>query len=196
MKQEYQNRELVCGPKWCYWFLFFICLEIREEIQVHRVWAKLCCCSVTKFCPTLCDSMDCSMPGFPDLHYLPEFAQTRVHWVSDAIQPSHPLSLPSPSALNLSQHQGLFQWVDWSHQVAKVLELQIQHQSFQWIFKVDFLKDWLVWSSCSPRDSQESFPASQFESIYSLTLSFIYHPTLTSIPDYWEKHSFACTDFC
>ena len=81
--------------------------------------------------------MDCSMAGFSVLHYLLQFAQTHVHWVNDAIQPSHPLSLPSP-ALNLSLHQGLFQWVS-SYQVAKVLELQLQHSSFQWIPKVDFL---------------------------------------------------------
>ena len=87
----------------------------------------------------LCDPMDCSTPGFPVRHFLPEFAQTHIHWVGDAIQPSHPLSSPSPLALNLSQHQGLFQWVSSSHQVAKVLELQLQHQSFQWIFRVDFL---------------------------------------------------------
>ena len=81
--------------------------------------------------------MDCSMPGFPVLHYLPEFAQTQVHWVDDAIQPSRPLSSSSPSALNVSQHQGLFQWVISTHQVAKVLELQ--HQFFQWLFRVDIL---------------------------------------------------------
>jgi len=92
------------------------------------------CCSVAKLCPTVCDSMDYSMPGFPVLHYLPEFAQTHVHWVSDAIQPSHPWPPPSPLALNLSQQQGLFQWIDSLHQVAKVLELQLQYQSFQWIF--------------------------------------------------------------
>ena len=83
----------------------------------------------------------------------PELAQTHVHQVGDAIQPSHPLLSPSPPAFNLSQHQGLFQWVSSSHQVAKVLESQLQHQSFQWIFRTDFLWDWLVWSSCSPRDS-------------------------------------------
>ena len=97
------------------------------------------CCSVTKSCPTLCDPMDSSKPGFPVLHCLSEFAQDHVHSVSDASQPSHPLSPPSPPALNLSQHQGLFQRVDSSHQVAKVLELQVQHHSFQWIFRVDFL---------------------------------------------------------
>ena len=73
------------------------------------------CCSVTKSCPTLCDSMDSSTPGFPVLHYFLEFVQTHVHWVSDAIQPSHPLPSPSPPALNISQHQGLYQWVSSSH---------------------------------------------------------------------------------
>ena len=99
----------------------------------------ICCCSVAKSCPTLCDPMDCSTPGLPVLHYLPKFAQTHVLRVSDAIQPFHPLSSPSPPVLNLSQHQGLFQSVRSSHQVAEVLELQRQHQSFQRIFRVDFL---------------------------------------------------------
>ena len=76
--------------------------------------------------------MNHSTPGLPVHHQLPESTQTHVHWVGDAIQPSHPLSSPSPPALNLSQHQGLFQWVSSSHQVARVLEFQLQHQSFQW----------------------------------------------------------------
>ena len=83
--------------------------------------------------------MDCSTPGFPVHHHLLEPAQTHVHWGGDAIKPSHPLSPPSPSAFNLSQHQGLFQWVSSSHRVTKVLELQPQHQSLQWIFRIDFL---------------------------------------------------------
>ena len=87
----------------------------------------------------LCDPMDCSTPGFPVHHQFPELAQTRVHWVSDAIQPSHPLSSPSPPAFNLSQHQGLFKGVSSSCQVAKVLEFQLQHQPFQWTFRTDFL---------------------------------------------------------
>ena len=93
---------------------------------------------LTKSCLTLCDPMDWSTPGFPVLHHLLELAQTHVHWVSDAIQPSHPLSSPSPPAFNLSQHQGLFKLVSSSHQVAKVLELQLQHKFFQWIFKIDW----------------------------------------------------------
>ena len=95
--------------------------------------------SVAQSCPTLCNPMNCSMPGLPVHHQLPEFTQTHVHWVSDAIQPSHPLSSPFPPALNLSQHQGLFQWVSSPHQVAEVLEFQLQHQSFQWISRTDFL---------------------------------------------------------
>ena len=92
--------------------------------------------SVSQSCPTLCNPMDWSMPGFPVHHQLLEFAQA---WVSKAIQPSHPLSSPSPLTFNLSQHQGLFKWVGSSHQVVKVLELRLQYQSFQRIFKTDFL---------------------------------------------------------
>ena len=95
--------------------------------------------SSAKSCLTLCNPMDFSTAGSPVLHHLPEFAQTHVHWVGDAIQLSHLLSPTSPPALSISQHQGLFQWVESSHQVAKVLELLIYRQSFQWIFRVDFL---------------------------------------------------------
>ena len=95
--------------------------------------------SVAQSCLTLWDPMDFSTPGFPVHHWLLELAQTHVHWVGDATRPSHPLSSPSPPAFNFSQHQGLFKWVSSSHQVAKVLEFQLQHQSFQWIFRTDFL---------------------------------------------------------
>ena len=122
----------------------------------------------------LCNPMNCSMPAFPVLHYLLELAQTHVHWVSDAIQPSHPLLPPSSPVLNLSQHQGLFQWVNHLHQVAKVLELQLQDQSFQWIFRVNVFQDRLVWSPCSLRDSQESSPTPQFEGIDSSVHSLLY----------------------
>ena len=100
-----------------------------------------------------------------------------------AIQPSHLLHSPS-SDFNLSQHQGLFQWVSSSHQVAKALELLLQPQSFQWIFRAGFLEDWLAGSPCSPRDSQESSPTPQFKSINSLVLDFLYCPALTSRPGY------------
>ena len=95
--------------------------------------------SVTQLCPTLCNPMNRRTPGLPVHHRLPESTQTHVHRVSDAIQPSHPLLSPSPPAPNPSQHQGLLQWVNSSHEVAKVLEFQLQHQSFQWIFRTDLL---------------------------------------------------------
>ena len=138
--------------------------------------------------------MDFSMPGSPVLYYLLRLAQIHVHWVSDSIQPSHPLSSPSPPAFYFSQYQGLFKWVSSSHQVAKVLEFQLQHQSFQWIFRTDFPEDGLVGSPCSPRDSQESSPTPQFKSINSLAFSFFYSPALTSIQDYWKNHSFEYLD--
>ena len=95
--------------------------------------------SVAQSCPTLCNPMNRSTPLLPVHHQLPEFIQIHVHWVSDAIQPSHPVSSASPPAPNLSQHQGLFQWVSSSHQVAKALEFQLQHQSFQWTPRTDLL---------------------------------------------------------
>ena len=95
--------------------------------------------SVAQSCPTLCNPMNCSTPGLPVHHQLPESTQTHVHWIGDAIQPSHPPLSPSLPALNLSQRRGLFQWVSSSHQVAKVLEFQLQHQSFQWTPRTDLL---------------------------------------------------------
>ena len=93
--------------------------------------------------PSLCNPVDCSTPGFPVLHYLLEFSRTHVHWVGDAIQPSHSLSSPSPPAFNLSQHHCLFKWVGSSHQGSKALELQLQHQPFQWILMVDVFNHYL-----------------------------------------------------
>ena len=138
-------------PWWLVMLRIFSCacwpsVCLLRKLFVVLMWCCMICwyifgcrCSVAKLCPTLCNPMNCSMPGFTVLHYLPELGQTHVHWVSDAIQPSHPLSPSSPPALNLCQHQGLFQWVTSLYQVAKVLELQLQHQSFQWILWVDFL---------------------------------------------------------
>ena len=100
--------------------------------------------SITQSCPTVSDHMDCSTPGLPVHHQLPEHAQTQVPWVGDAVQPSHPLSSPSLPAFSLSQHQGLFQRVRSLHQMAKVLELQLLHQSFQGTFRTDFFRtDWV-----------------------------------------------------
>ena len=144
--------------------------------------------SVTQSCSTPCDPMNCTTPGLPVLHKFPGPTQRNVHWVGDAIQPSHPLSFPSP-ALNPPQHQDLFKWVSSLHEVAKVLEFQLQHQFFQWTPRTD-LYNGLVGSPCSPRDSQEPSLTLQFKSIYSLALSFLYSSTLTSIHDDWENHSF------
>ena len=140
--------------------------------------------SVTQSCPTLHDPMNCSTAGLPVHHQLPEFTQTHVHRVSDAIQPSHPLSSPSPLALNPSQHQSLFQWVNSLHEVAKVLEFQLQHHSFQRNPRAYPLQNGLVGSPCSSRDSQVSSPTPQLKRINSSVLSFLYGPTLTSIHDY------------
>ena len=165
------------------WNNFYFLIDI---LFLVRHWAEFS--SVAQSGPTLCDPMNCSTPGLPVHHQLPESTQTHVHRVSDAIQPSHPLSYPSPPALNLFQHQDLFQWVNSSHEVAKVLEFQLQHQSFQWTPRTD-LQDGLVGSPCSPRDSQESSPTPQFKSNNSSALSFLHSPTLTSIHDHWKKHT-------
>ena len=133
--------------------------------------------------------MNHSTSGIPVHHKLPEFTQTHVHRVGDAIQPFHPLLSPSPSAPNASQHQGIFQRVNSSHEVAKVLEFQLQHQSFQCTPRTYLLQDELVGSPCSPRDSQESSPTPQFKSINFSVLSFLHSPTLTSIHDHWKNHS-------
>ena len=134
--------------------LFYFAILNRRKIADH--WVELVYCtffsfktreihsfvqfsSIAQSCLTLCDPMDCSTTGFLVHLQLQELTQTHVHRVGDAIQPSHPLSFPSPPAFNFSQHQGLYQWVSSSHQVTKVLEFQLQHQSFQWIFRTDFL---------------------------------------------------------
>jgi len=136
--QLFPREELMASGSSCSYELLLLSRLDPAKAKKGIQWKDPCCCSVTKSCLALCDPMDCSMPGFGVLHYLLELAQTHVHWVGDAIQPSHPLSSPSPPAFNLSQHQGLFKWVSSLHQVAKVLEFQLQHQSFQWIFRTDF----------------------------------------------------------
>ena len=142
--------------------------------------------SVAQSCPTLCDPMNHSTPGLPVHHQLLEFTQTHVHRVHDASQPSHPRSSPSSPAPNPSQHQSIFQWVNSWHEVAKVLEFQLQHHSFQRIPRADLLQNGLVESPCSPRDSQESSLTPRFKSINSSALSLLHSPTLTSIHDHWK----------
>ena len=140
--------------------------------------------SVAQSCPTLCDPMNHSMTGLPVHHLFPEFIQTHVHWVSDAIQPSHPLSSPSPPAPNPSQHQGLFQRVNSSHEVTKVLEFQLQHQSFQWTPRtISFRMDWLdllaVQGTLKSLLQHHSSKASilQHSAVFTVKLS---HPYMTT----------------
>ena len=126
--------------------IFTLLISSASSSVVYFIHIALCfgqvlssSCSASQSHPTVCDSMDCSTPGFPVLHPLLELAQTHIHWVGDAIQPSCLLSSPSPPAFNLSQHQGIFQWVSSSHHLAKVTEFQFQHQSFQWILDSGFI---------------------------------------------------------
>ena len=172
---------------------YSICLSLTYFTKHNTLWVHSCCSvqfsSVAQSCPTLCDPMNLNMPGLPVHHQLLKFTQIHVHRVSDAIQASHPLSSPSPPAPNPSQHQSLFQWVNSSHEVAKVLEFQLQHHSFQRNPRVDLLQNGLVGSPCSSRDSQESSPTPQFKSINSSVLSLLHSPTLTSIHDHRKNHS-------
>ena len=167
---------------------FSIKISFSQAICLRKLVIML---SSVQFSPTVVsNSLQPHEPQHarpPCHHQLQESTQTHVHQVSDAIQPSHPLSSSSP-APNPSQHQGLFKWVSSSHQVAKVLEFQPQHQCFQWIPRTDLLQDGLVGSPWSPRDSQESSPTPQFKSRNSSALSFLYSPTLTSIHDHWKNH--------
>ena len=144
--------------------------------------------SVAQSCPTLFNPMNRSTPGLPVRHQLPEFTQTHVHWVGDAIQPSHPLPSPSPPAPNPSQHQSLFQGVSSSHQVAKVLEFQLQHQSLQWTPRTG-VDGWTGWNSLQSKGLSRVFANTTVQKHQFLALGFLHSPTLTSIHDHWKNHS-------
>ena len=160
------------------------------KLHKFQIYRNVQFSSVAQLCLTLCDPIHCSLPGFPAHHQHLELAQTHVHRVSDAVQPSHPLSFPSHPAFNLSQHQGLFKWVSSSHQVAKVLEFSFnispsnEHPGF-----IFYRMDWLDLLAVQGL-SQESSLIPHFKSINSLALSFLYSPTLTSTHDYWKKYNF------
>ena len=164
------------------------------SIDIYYVGVQLS--SVTQSCPTLCDPMDCSTPGFAARQN--SWSLLRLTSI-ELVMPSNHLIL----CLHLPLLYSVFasirvfpQWVSSSHQVPKVLEFQLQHQSFQWIFKTEFPSDGLFGSPCSLRDSQESPPTLQFKSINSSVCSFLYSPTLTSIHDYWKNHNFDEIDWC
>ena len=157
----------------------------KESVHPHLISISL----VTQSCPTLFNTTDCSTPGFPFHHQLPELIQTHVHWVGDAIQPSHPLSFPSPSTFNLPSIRVFsnesVRHIRWSKYWSFNFSIS---PSNEYSGLISF--DWLVGSPWVPRDSQESSPTPQFKSINSSALSFLYSPTLTSVHDYWKKHSF------
>ena len=145
----FQYMHCAVSQIWLQVFLcdYLICLNPdTPDCKLKERWDIICFFShqmlqfsSVQSCLTLCDPMNLSTPGLLVHHQLPEPTQTRFHRVSDAIQPSHPLSCPSPPAPNPSQHKVLFQWVNSSHEVAKVLEFQLQHQSFQWTPRTDLL---------------------------------------------------------
>ena len=157
-------------------------------------WAPFNCCSVIQSYLNICDPMNYHTPGFPVLHYLPESAQTHVHWDSDAFQPSHPLSSPSPPAFNLSQHQGLFQWalrIGWPKDWSFSFSISPSKEYSGLIsFRIDCCDLFAVQGTCKRLIQHHSLKAINF-----LALSLLYGPILTSIHDYWKTHDFGYTDF-
>ena len=154
------------------WVCFVLFFEAWRYIQFS---------SVTQLCPTLCNPMDCSTPRLPVHHQLREFTQTHVHWVGDAIQPSHLLSSPSP-AFNLSQHQGLFKWVSSSHQVAKVFRVSASTAVLSVNTQDWSPLEWTGWISLQSKGLSRVFSNTTVQNhVNSLALSFLYSPTLTSI---------------
>ena len=162
--------------------------------QTNTTISISCFCSVAKLCLTLQDTMDFSPSGFPVPHHLEEFAQVHDHWISDAIQPSHPLSPSSPSAFNLSQRQGLFQWVSCLQSTGVSASASVLPKSIQGWFPLG-LTDLISLLSNGPSRVISS-TALQFESIISLALSLVYSPALTSVHDYWKDHILDYIDLC
>ena len=158
-------------------------------VPFKKSTTNTCCCSVAKSCPTLCKPIDCSTPGFLVLYYLLEFAQTHVNWFDDTIQPSHSLLSLNPPALNLSQHQGLFQWVDSSHQVASASVLPINIEGW-------FPLGLTCLISCLSKGLSRVFSITTVWKHQFSALSLLYGPTLISVNDYWKNHWFDFVDLC
>ena len=154
--------------------------------------------SVTHSCPTLCDPMDCITPVFPVHHQLPELTQTHGHWAGDAIQPSHPLLVPSPPVFNRSWYQIRASSSDsvlgirWPKYWSFSFSISPSNEYSGLIsFRMDSLTSFrMVGFPYSPRDSQESSPTPQLKNTNSLVLTLLYSPTLTSTHDYWKNLSF------
>ena len=180
--------------RWCYITilssatLFSFCLpsfpasgsDAHKIISVDMVFHKPKFSSVAQLCLTLCDPLDCSTPGFPVHHQLPELAQTHVHRVSDAIQPSHPLSSPSPPAFNLSQHQGLFQWVSSLHQVAKLLGASASASVLPMNIQDWFPLGWTGWISLQSKGLSRVFSNTSVQKHQFFGAPFLYCPNLCS----------------
>ena len=157
------------------------------QILLICIRSLACCCSAAKWCPTLCDPMDCSMPGSSVLSCLPEFAQIHIHLVSDAIYPSYLLPSSSPFAFSLSQHQSFpMSWLFASDGQSIGASTSVLTMNIEGWFPLELTG----FISLHPRDSQESSLALHFKRISSLVLSLFYGPTLTSAHDYWKNHSF------
>ena len=159
-------------------------------------WACCCSYSETKLCSSLCDPRDCSTPGSSVLYYLPEFAQIHVHWVGDAIQPSHPLLPPFSSCPQSFQASGSFWMSQFFTSGGQSVGASVSATALPVNIQGWFPSGLIGWTPCSPRDSQESPPALQFKSINSSVLNLLYFPILTSVHDRWKKHSFDHTDLC
>ena len=171
------------------WFLHGVSPSDRQEWCFLPLFNEIVqFSSVAESCSTLCNPMDCSTPGLPVRHQLPEFIQTHVHWVGDAIQPSHPLSSPSPPTFNLFQNQGLFKWVSSLHQAAKVLEFQLQHQFFQWIPRTWSPLGCTGWISWQSKGLSRVFSSTTVQKHQFFGSQLSYNLTLTSIPNYWKNH--------
>ena len=164
--------------------------NIFFSFPLYFFWFLLCCCSVAQLCLTLCDPMDYSMPGFSVLQYLPELAQTHDHWVSDAIQPSHPLSSPSSSCFQSFPASGSF----LMSQLFASGGQSIGASASASLLPVN-IQDWFSlgltgWISLKSKGLSTVFSNTKFKSINSLVLSFLYGPTVIAIHDYWKSHSF------
>ena len=169
--------------------------HIASQVNSIKCFSSVQFSSVAQSCLTLFDPMNRSMSGLPVHHQLPEFTQTHAQQVSDVIQPSYPLSAPSPPTPNPSQHQGLFQWVNSLHEVVKVLEFQLQHQSFQWTPRTDLLQDGLVGSLCS-QGTLKSLLQHHSSKPGIFWCSAVFTVQLSHPHDHWKNHSLDQTDLC
>ena len=185
---------------WLYIAFYSFIFETRPQWQLQCVVLKCsvnCCCSVAKWCLTLPLKLHgLQHVSLPCPSSSPRVCSNSYPLVGDAIQPSHPLSSPSLSAFNLSQHQGLFLWVSFSHEMAKVFSFSILPTNIQGWFLLGLTGLIYLLSKGLFRDSQKSSPAPRFKSINSLVLGLLPGPTPTSIHGYWKNHSCDYTQLC